>query len=79
MQKTNFQDCEAGSYFKVYKSWPSVASPTDIQNKPLVKNLNSFYFRLRLEKDVDKVTGSSISATLILSLHAQFTVRLARN
>ena len=36
--KTNFQDGEAGSYFKVYKSWPSVASPTDIQNKPLVKS-----------------------------------------
>ena len=35
--------------------------------------------QLSTEKDVDKVTGSSISATLILSLHAQFTVRLARN
>ena len=36
--KTNFQDGEAGSYFKVYKSWLSVASPTDIQNKPLVNS-----------------------------------------
>ena len=36
--KTNFQDGEAGSYFKVYKSWSSVASPTDIQNKPLVNS-----------------------------------------
>ena len=36
--KTNFKDGEAGSYFKVYKSWPSVASPTDIQNKPLVNS-----------------------------------------
>ena len=36
--KTNFQDGEAGSYFEVNKSWPSVASPTDIQNKPLVNS-----------------------------------------
>ena len=36
--KTNLQGSEAGSYFKVYKSWPSVASPTDIQNKPLVNS-----------------------------------------
>lgn len=36
--KTNFLDGEAGYYFKVYKSWPSVAKPTDIQNKPLVKS-----------------------------------------
>ena len=36
--KTNFQDGEAGSYFKVYKSWPSFASPNDIQSKPLVNS-----------------------------------------